>query len=528
MARLETTDAEGRVQRVEVPEGTAGFLIGRSPVSNLVLPSQSVGRTHGRICFKDGQFQYEDNRSVNGSVVNGRRVDPLTPVPLADGDQIRCGDVVLRFTLTASRASSGGTAVAPIAPEPGPGADAPGVEAPAAAGNDASDQAELARLRRENAILRAEVQTLPDRVSRAAEAGPPRRDLEEARAVAEQEVQHLRGLLADNERRVRDAEARAAMASTNLDGFHGKYVDLRDQVRHLQDQLEAARAGSSDREADAAQARERAASLETQLEAIRGRSGQAADEVAGLKVRLTEKDRELERLRKELDVREYDLKALEEESHRLEELCRTDTGRQGQLERKVRNLEAVIEDNRNLVEELRRGLEGKDRDLRDARLGSGMSDLEHERQKLLDDYHKKSRDLDGARSTIAALNAEVAGFAREREALEARIRQLEEAAGTRRPEGEDGSGHPDSGARVRESEASEAALAAAIESMLEDLAQLGSSLRDATALEAAGGASLDDVLDALRDVQRLITSDADRLRAAWAQVGRSTTHDQGH
>jgi chromosome segregation ATPase len=236
-------------------------------------------------------------------------------------------------------------------------------------------------------------------------------------------------------------------------------MDMRDQVQHLQGQLDQVRGESSDREVEAAELRERLAAAQAQVESIRGRTAQAADDVATLKVKVTERDREVERLRREMDTREYDLKALREENERLAEYCQVDSGKQNQLERKVRNLEAVIDDNRSLIAELRRSLEEKDREVREVRLGAGIADLEQEKQRLLDDYHKKSRELDAARSTIASHAADLAGGAAEREALEARVRQLEEAARTRRSEREDISDHPEYKARVREIQARDESLA---------------------------------------------------------------------
>ena len=316
-----------------------------------------------------------------------------------------------------------------------------------------------------------------------------------ARTVTEQEeeIRHLRGLIADGERRVKDAESRASMATSSLESMHGKYLDMRDQVSHLQSQLEQARSEGSDHEAEAAELREKVAALGAQVEAVRGRTGQHAEEIGTLKVKLTERDREIERLRRELDGREYDLKAAREENERLEEYCQSDSGRQQELERKVRNLEAVIEENRNLIAEHRRGLEEKDRELRQVRLGVGIADLEQEKQRLLDDYHKKSRELDEIRTTVATLHAETASLKGERDDLQARLRSQEEAAKVRRSEREDISDHPEYRAKAREAETlaeSVRVLAADLEAARREMADLPEqearlSVEAATATEKA-------------------------------------------
>ena len=467
MARIEYTDPEGKVQRVDIPASETGAVIGRSPACQIVLPSHSVGRNHARISCRNGVYSFSDLGSVNGTSVNGARVTGT--VELSDGAALRCGDITMRFFLEnpPDAAVVHKTLEPPARRSPGSATAAPApVVAPVAAtsGADPIALAEAARLRKENAALRAELQAASGRgAAEPGDAGTIRRQLDDAKtslAGAEEEIRHLRGVVADDEQRVKAAESRATMASSSLESIHAKYMDMRDQVQHVQGLLETARSEASDREIEATELREKAAAVQAQLDAIRGRTGQAAEEVSNLKVRLTERDREIERLKRELDVREYDLKALREENDRLQEYCQADTGRQNQLERKSRNLEAVIEDNRNLVAELRRSLEEKDREVREVRLGTGIADLEQEKQRLLDDYHKKSRELDGLRATVAQLQADAKGAAAERDELQARVRQLEESARTRRSEREDVSDHPEYRARVREIESRDETLRA--------------------------------------------------------------------
>ncbi len=471
MAWIEFTDAAGQARKVEVPRTQSGVVLGRSASCHVVLKSPSVGRNHGKVLFQGGAYLYKDLGSVNGSFINGERVQADTP--LKDGDSVRLGEVVVRFI---------GDARAPAAParppkpdpaapartlksEPAPRREAAS-EAPlrraatppaAGAGAEAFALVEASRLRKENDALRAELVSLQKQVQarEAPDVADLQQRLTEARtalAEREDEVRHLRGVVADSERRLKDAESRAATANSSLESIHAKYLDMRDQVAHAQGLLQQARDEAAEREAEAADLREKVASLQAQVEAARSRTGQTSEEVQNLKVKMTEKDRELERLKRELDIREYDLKAIQEENERLQEYCASDSGRQGELERKVRNLEAVIEENRNLIAELKRSVEDKDRELRAARLGVGLADLEHEKERLLDDFHKKSREVDDLRTQLSGLNAEVSGARADAEALQARIRALEDAARTRKSEREDISDHPEYRARVREVE----------------------------------------------------------------------------
>lgn len=458
MAWIEFSDADGRLRKVEVPRTATGVVLGRSASCHVILKSPSVGRNHGKVLFQGGVFIYKDLGSINGSFINGQRVED--DVPLKDGDSLRLGEVVVRFFTDPRPPSPPAQSVKPQPlPQQEPAAPLKRTASPPApaSGAEALSLVEVSRLRKENDALRAEVAALQRQLNErsALDAEDLQRRLIEARsalAEREDEVRHLRGVMADTERRLKDAEGRAATANSSLESIHSKYLDMREQVAHVQGLLQQARDSASKREAEAAELHEKVASLQAQIEAVRTRSGQTTEEVQNLKVKVTEKDREIERLKRELDIREYDLKALKEENERLQDYCASDSGRQGDLERKVRNLEAVIEDNRNLIAEMRRLVEDKDRELRAVRLGVGLADLEHEKARLLDDFHKKSREVDDQRSQIAALTAALEAARAVAEEHLTRIRQLEEAARIRKSEREDISDHPEYRARVREIE----------------------------------------------------------------------------
>jgi sigma-B regulation protein RsbU (phosphoserine phosphatase) len=70
-------------------------LIGRSPVCDVVLPLHTVSRRQARIAASEGGYVIEDLGSLNGTFVNGRRLDG--PRPLKDKDVIQLYDVVMVF-----------------------------------------------------------------------------------------------------------------------------------------------------------------------------------------------------------------------------------------------------------------------------------------------------------------------------------------------------------------------------------------------------------------------------------------------
>ncbi len=56
-----------------------------------------VSRRHGRLIRRDNGWLAEDLGSTNGMFINGTRLKPHQPVPLANGDLIRCGKIELVF-----------------------------------------------------------------------------------------------------------------------------------------------------------------------------------------------------------------------------------------------------------------------------------------------------------------------------------------------------------------------------------------------------------------------------------------------
>ncbi|NJO79511.1 MAG: methylglyoxal synthase [Cyanobacteria bacterium RM1_2_2] len=69
--------------------------LGRSPYSGLVLDSPDVSRLHAKLAFESGHYYFYDLGSSNGSMINGRVVDPQQKQLLKPGDIIRVGEFML-------------------------------------------------------------------------------------------------------------------------------------------------------------------------------------------------------------------------------------------------------------------------------------------------------------------------------------------------------------------------------------------------------------------------------------------------
>jgi len=66
-------------------------IIGRSPGCDYTLDDKTVSARHTRLVYHHGQWWVEDLASTNGTFLNGEPI--ITPGVLANGDQLRCGQV---------------------------------------------------------------------------------------------------------------------------------------------------------------------------------------------------------------------------------------------------------------------------------------------------------------------------------------------------------------------------------------------------------------------------------------------------
>lgn len=78
--------------------------VGRSDACRIRIPERhrSVSRRHCRLDIDPPRLRVRDLGSSYGTFVNDGRLGRLTEQPLADGDEIRIGDVRLRITVTLS------------------------------------------------------------------------------------------------------------------------------------------------------------------------------------------------------------------------------------------------------------------------------------------------------------------------------------------------------------------------------------------------------------------------------------------
>jgi pSer/pThr/pTyr-binding forkhead associated (FHA) protein len=87
-------EVQGPGERLLIPLGSGVTHIGRGLAADLRLDEDSVSRRHAILVYRRSGSRILDDRSSNGTFVNGRRV---TQADLRDGDVLVLGRVVLRY-----------------------------------------------------------------------------------------------------------------------------------------------------------------------------------------------------------------------------------------------------------------------------------------------------------------------------------------------------------------------------------------------------------------------------------------------
>src|SRR5947209_12518147 len=85
--------------------------IGRAPNSDILLSKDKLtSRRHATVRYEDNKYVLYDERSANGTFVNGQQLEEMTPYVLQDGDHVGIGEHELVFNSFGSNASNGSEA----------------------------------------------------------------------------------------------------------------------------------------------------------------------------------------------------------------------------------------------------------------------------------------------------------------------------------------------------------------------------------------------------------------------------------
>ena len=151
----------------------------------------------------------------------------------------------------------------------------------------------------------------------------------------------------------------------------------------------------------------------------------------------------LEDLQRQYDLMEFELRAKKEELESLQEGFNSEAGDTAKLERRVNQLREIISDKESVISELRLELENKDIEIRQIRMGVGMSSLEDEKRKLLEDYYSKVREVDELRTKLDKSK-------QDRIEAEQKLREAQADADKKAQAAADFASHPEFKAKVRE------------------------------------------------------------------------------
>ena len=73
------------------------YILGRSHDCSLQIDDKSVSRNHARIQVAAGEVTISDMGSANKTLVNGTNLQPGVPFKLRNNDQIKTGNVIMKF-----------------------------------------------------------------------------------------------------------------------------------------------------------------------------------------------------------------------------------------------------------------------------------------------------------------------------------------------------------------------------------------------------------------------------------------------
>ncbi|MBC86421.1 MAG: GGDEF domain-containing protein [Bdellovibrionaceae bacterium] len=72
-------------------------VIGRAHEAHVCIEDKSVSKAHAKLQMVGGDVSIMDLESTNNTVVNGEMLNPLRPLVLKNNDQIKLGNVILKF-----------------------------------------------------------------------------------------------------------------------------------------------------------------------------------------------------------------------------------------------------------------------------------------------------------------------------------------------------------------------------------------------------------------------------------------------
>ncbi|MBM4342468.1 MAG: FHA domain-containing protein [Deltaproteobacteria bacterium] len=533
---LEWRDVNGKMMHLQLAPDIEPVTIGRKPnVSRIFSNETTVSRDHGRIGYDEAERSYyiKDIGSANGTFVNGKQVKRAS---IDKGDVVRCGERFEIFLRDGSapgeRQPTGQTGQQNVVDRPrmaGPtmhhvgGLDnlrdqvnrqggVPELQRPAQRPEPARPEPRPEPRPELRPEARPEPRAEPRYDDRAAPHAQTNRPSAQVPAVSSVEIDTLRRRIAELETDNGRLMSRATQAENRVkeversnvadEGLYDKYAQLKEHAQTLSRQLERTREELAQEQNRALEADARARELERRVKETEDKGADAQERIAGLKVRVTQKDRQIEELQRQYDQLDYEARALKDQVLALEAHINDGHFSNNAYERKINMLQEIIQEKEELIQEKKAELRAKEVELRQAQMGVGLSDLESEKRKLLEDFHNSIKRNDEMNERVSQLNRQIDGLKGELEAAK--------QAADRKPKEIDVNEHPDFKAKVREIERHREELQQA----QRDLAKAEFRLEQVAA-EGASAKGLQQDLERLRSRNESLE---DQLRETEARV----------
>ncbi len=97
MARISYIGDNGEALEIHVGPENPDVMVGRHRTCGIRTANQSVSREHSRVFFDGESYWLQDNDSRNGTFYQNIQLEPQTPVQIANGEFLMCGNFEVRF-----------------------------------------------------------------------------------------------------------------------------------------------------------------------------------------------------------------------------------------------------------------------------------------------------------------------------------------------------------------------------------------------------------------------------------------------
>ena len=451
MAKLVYTDPSGRELTVPLGPESPVVSIGRATDCTVRSNRKSVSRNHAEFRYENGRYEVVDLNSSNGTyiIIDDRRQQISEPRSLSHGDEIWCGDFILRFYQegsdsapapglgqSAGQSQGGVSGAQPAVQQGGVSGAQPAMQQGGGFGAQAVEEMDSSTAREE----------APSGMHGGVDFGALSQEPEPAAGADPEELERLRDEkasiqeLADRQaEEVEKLQTQLEELRTTLDEARNDadfYRDQADEIRRAKGKLE----GELEEAKTEAQAAGDTAALEEELERLRDekasaedRLGQAHEKIDDLRLELdaaSEGERRARKLKEKLADRDEALatkkdriQGLEKRIDRLGE--QLDAAQSDTSEEELKQLREEVERQERLLAEY----EGRNRDVQRHldEVIQERDDLERSASDLEEALDRTTEARDEAQSKLERLTQEHAGVAEAKAKAQAENEELRES-----------------------------------------------------------------------------------------------------